>query len=931
MNRFRDVRAAGKRLAGNRLALAVARAVQGSRAKVLGYALLTASYGLTQAQAQEASDAPANENIDEVVVTGYRGALQNSIAEKREAEQIIETISAEDIGKLPDNSIAESIARAPGLTTQRLDGRAQVISIRGLAPDFSTTLLNGREQVTAGDNRSVEYDQYPAELLGAVNIYKTPQAALIGQGLSGTVDLRTIRPLAHGKRTIAGNVRGETLSLGKLNAGSEENGYRASGTYIDQFAGDKIGLAIGVAHMMSPTQIERFNAWGYADVGGVLVPGGAKPYIVSTELERTGVIATLEFQPADNFNTALDIYYTKFEDDQLLRGIEFPLQFGGISIAPGFTASNGFATEGTFNNVKGVVRNDANRRDADLWSLGWNGKLDMGEWSFNGDLNYSSVDRRDVILETYSGTGRGVANGASDTLNYRIGSEGVIRFDSQLDYTNPNQVFLTSPQGWGSNAIPGGQDGFINSPNIDDELQALRLGVSRELGFGFVKAVEVGANYTTRDKDYAPDRYYLGLVANAGAPAHDVSVPISSIATQGTTRLGYIGVPGMISYDPIKTAYSGLYNFVPAVSAADFSREWAVGEDVTTGYAMLRIDSAIGDQALTGNVGVQLVRTEQDSRGFGASGDPAQPFPLDAQQTYTETLPSLNLSLRMADDLILRLGAARQLARPRLEDMRASISFGYNPSRETSTDLQFSPWSGEGGNARLKPWIADAADISIEKYFGREAYVSGALFYKDLKTYIFTQTALYDFTGFPVTGGGEPALRQGFVTTPQNGDGGEIYGYEIAATVPFGMALPVLEGFGITASYSLTKSNVQPDPTTPSRPIPGLSEDVINATAYYERMGFSARVSARHRSEFIAEVQGVAAERLLRMAKGETLIDAQLSYEFQDGSLSGLTLLLQGTNLSDEPFITHELNDSRQVLDHQVFGRRYLFGASYKY
>jgi iron complex outermembrane receptor protein len=100
---------------------------------------------------------------------------------------------------------------------------------------------------------------------------------------------------------------------------------------------------------------------------------------------------------------------------------------------------------------------------------------------------------------------------------------------------------------------------------------------------------------------------------------------------------------------------------------------------------------------------------------------------------------------------------------------------------------------------------------------------------------------------------------------------------------------------------------------------------------YYERMGFSARVSARHRSEFIAEVQGVGAERLLRMAKGETLIDAQLSYEFQDGAMTGLTVLLQGTNLSDEPFITHELNDSRQVIDHQVFGRRYLFGASYKY
>jgi iron complex outermembrane recepter protein len=169
------------------IAQAVAQAL-GSRSRMFGYALLAASCGLTQAQAQEAAT-DESKSIDEVIVTGFRGALQNSIAEKRESDQIIETISAEDIGKLPDNSIAESIARAPGLTTQRLDGRAQVISIRGLAPDFSTTLLNGREQVTTGDNRSAEYDQYPAELLGSVNIYKTPQAGLIGQGLSGTVDL----------------------------------------------------------------------------------------------------------------------------------------------------------------------------------------------------------------------------------------------------------------------------------------------------------------------------------------------------------------------------------------------------------------------------------------------------------------------------------------------------------------------------------------------------------------------------------------------------------------------------------------------------------------------------------------------------------------------------------------------------------------------
>lgn len=905
----------------------------GLRSRVIGCAVAIATGGAVQAQEQ-----PAGEPT-EVIVTGFRGSLQSSIADKRESDQIVESISAEDIGKLPDNSIAESIARAPGLTTQRLDGRAQVISIRGLAPDFSTTLLNGREQVTTGDNRSAEYDQYPAELLNAVVIYKTPQAGLVGQGLSGTVDLQTVRPLTHGERTIAGNVRGETLSLGKLNAGSKDSGYRVSGTYIDQFADDRIGLAIGVAHMSSPTQIERFNSWGYpeATADGARVFGGVKPYVVSTELERTGVIATLEFQPSESFNSVLDVYYSKFEDDQLLRGIEFPLFWGGAPLTPG-DVQEGLVVDGEFANVKGVVRNDANRREAELWSIGWNGRLESGAWTFVGDVSYSKVDRKDIILETYSGTGRGPV-GATDTLGFIVAGEGVGRFDANVDYADPNLIQLTSPQGWGGNAVAGGQDGFINSPNTDDELTAFRLSAARELG-GIFKSVEIGANYSLREKDYAPDRFYLGLAANAQDPEHDLSIPIPSNALLRPTRLGFLGIPGMVSYDPIAMAYgSGLYTFVPAQDADAFSRNWAVEEDVLTGFAMLNFDADIGSSILTGNLGVQVVQTDQTSDGTAALnppagapvGTPATALPVQVKHDFTETLPSLNLSLRMPNDYIVRFGAARQLARPRLDEMKASVSVSYEPGRAGETDVNNSPWGGSRGNPLLEPWIADAVDLTLEKYFGREGYVSGAVFYKDLQSYIFSQPVLFDFTGFPVPAGPDPALRQGFMSTPTNGEGGEIYGYELSAAIPFNMFAEALDGFGVTASYSYTKSNIQPDPSNPKRPLPGLSEDVLNGTVYFEKLGFSARVSARYRSEFLGEVQGVGAERLLRMAKAETLVDAQVSYEFQTGTLEGLTLLFQGTNLTDEPFVTHELEDPRQVIDHQSFGRRYLVGVSYKY
>ena len=176
-------------------------------------ALAASATGYAQTQ-----NTQGEEVLEEVVVTGFRASLMDAMDTKKKSSSIVEVVSAEEIGKLPDVSIAESIARLPGLTAQRLNGRGQVISVRGLSPDFSSALLNGREQVSTGDNRSVEFDQFPSELLSGVVVYKTPDASLIGQGLAGTIDMRTVRPLEYGKSALAANLRYEKADLGTLNA-----------------------------------------------------------------------------------------------------------------------------------------------------------------------------------------------------------------------------------------------------------------------------------------------------------------------------------------------------------------------------------------------------------------------------------------------------------------------------------------------------------------------------------------------------------------------------------------------------------------------------------------------------------------------------------------------------------------------------------------
>ena len=187
---------------------------------------------------------------------------------RRTSDSIVEVVSAEDIGKLPDSSIAESIARLPGLAAQRTNGRAQTLSIRGLGPDFTVTTFNGREQASTNDNRTVEFDQYPSELVTQVKIYKTPDAGMAYQGIAGTTDISTVHPLAYDGRRTAATYRHEYNEQDANIPGLERTGDRANLTYIDQFRDNTVGVAFGVAYNKSPYQAQTREPWGYPEVCG---------------------------------------------------------------------------------------------------------------------------------------------------------------------------------------------------------------------------------------------------------------------------------------------------------------------------------------------------------------------------------------------------------------------------------------------------------------------------------------------------------------------------------------------------------------------------------------------------------------------------------------------------------------------------------------
>ena len=922
----------------------------------------TAAFAQDAAPAPQAADGTYDEVVDEpMVVTGFKASLANAVNTKKNRDQVVETISAEDIGKLPDPSIAEAIARLPGLTSQRVSGRSNSISIRGFAPDFSTTLLNGREQTSTGDNRAVEYDQYPAEIISQVLVYKTPNANIIGQGLSGTVDLKTVRPLAFGKRAISFGGRGTYVDLGKQNAESKQYGYRVSGTYIDQFFNDTLGVAVSANYLDEPYQIQEFNAWGYAGTPSGAVIGGSKSYATSTTLKRLGLQGTVEWRPEPNLTFTADGFYSDFSDDQIKRGIELPL---GFSSGPTVTSSsNGFVTSGSFASVEGVVRNDAFQRKAKLYSFGGNvsWKGDDG-WNAMGDFSYSRTDRNELILESNAGTGRGAGVGATDTIGFNSSTSGTT-FTHNLNYGDYNLIRLTSPLGWGGDQtsvdgrrIRGGQDGYYNNRIINDEIKQYRLEIEREVS-GFLRSVQFGLNYTDRSKRLTPDEAFLGLVANTDGLT---SVTVPTQFRLPTTNLSYLGLGPVISYNPIDLLNAGIYQLVPNPYGDVVVKSYNVTEKLMTSYLQANIDQDVGSSTLTGNFGLQAIFTDQKSRGAQAAflgnnpnGSPnIAGIPRNEGANYVDFLPSINLSFRTASDFVFRFSAAREIIRPRLDDMRASLSYGTtigDPGSLANPDPTrlYAVVRGSSGNPDLRPWRANAFDLTFEKYFGKSGYVAVQLFYKDLQSYIYNQDQPFDFTGFviqdPGLDGGIPAgpnargplpvivNYRGTVNIPINGTGGSLYGVELAATLPLSVFTDALDGFGFTGGASYTKTRISPTPGAPAEDIPGYSKWVANGTAYFEKWGFSARSSIRYRSTFVGELSGFGGARTRRRAADETIIDAQIGYDFKGGFLNGLSLFVQGQNLTDTPFVTASPQDARQVVDYQSYGRRILVGGLFKF
>ena len=893
--------------------------------------------------------APQAAGIQTVTVSGIRRGIEDAISVKKDASSIVEAISAEDIGKLPDTTIAESLARLPGLTTQRTkDGNASTVSIRGLGPDFAGYLLNGREQTSTGDSRAVDLSVYPAELIAGATVYKTTDATVMGAGLAGTIDQQLIDPLAFGKRTLAAKYQKTKTGLGLDVQGK---GNRQSLTYIDQFADRTIGVALGFVRQVGNSSQYEFGTWGdyngkVTDTSGqtvnAKVPGGngfnADTRRVSDE--RKGVAAILAFKPNRNFNSQIDMFWSKIDDYTKLDEIQVP----GTGTFTNATVAGGVATSATMKNVGLIDRNEGIFDHDTIKSIGWKNNLKMGNgWSGMLDFSHNSAVRVERDDEYYGGT----PTNADLTLTGLDGAVPHFAYGNSL--TDPNTMAVRNQCGWSgiaNNSACGSvaQAGYAKGPTVTDQVNAVRLEGKYELpdGMAFTN-VKFGVNYTNRTKDRITDE---GLIVSATGGGYD-RIPFPSNSSVAA-NVGGTGL-SMLVFDPQVELIPGAA-LQRKYNNDILSKTYGVQEKVTTAYGRMDLDTRVGDFPVTGNVGLQVVHTNQSSTGFRANigSTPSLTDPTSGLQsdgtTYNDFLPSANLNFDLGNSYVGRFGLSKQVARANMTDLRNTFSFALNTSPTAINGVTPPPrYEGSAGNPHLNPFRADALDLSLEKYFAKKGYVSAALFYKKLNSYIVPEANTnYDFTPYLQTFGlaSLPTGNKGIYTTTVNGSGGNLKGFELTASAPFDLIHPILNGFGANGSYSSTFSSVQlpniigqnPDqvPNAGSIPLPGLSKTNAKAMIYFEKWGFSAFVADNYRSRYVGSVANdtVGGFPSLVYIGSQKWLSAQIGYEVQSGPMKGLQFRVEGNNLNS-PYYT-EFNADGSTKTRTQTGRTLFFTIGYK-
>lgn len=829
--------------------------------------------------AQDATAEAPPEDDSMIVVTGIRESLQSIQAIRRNSEQIIDSVVAEDIGKLPDLNTAQTAARIPGVQVYRQGGEAQNVLVRGL-PNFTTT-YNGREIFTA-ETRLVALQDFPSANIAALEVFKTSSAELVEPGLAGLINVRSRRPFDFADGELAGSV----WALYTRQGGQVKPNFNLLATERWDTGAGEIGLLVNASYTdIRYLDAEISNTDFIADpvINGqqVRFPDIQRLFYRSGNRSRPSVNAAFQWKPNPDLEFYAEGLWQGFRnevDDRLLAAELFGgSSYSNIVLRPGTNVVSSGTVVGRPRSLFSFQGGTYNRTNTFQYAGGvkWN----SGPFRLNLDVARTTSTFR----------------GSTESVDRRWTGVPTINFDNERPRFSVDGIDFADPA---AQVFDGLYEESQRSTGRDWQV---RLDLAYDFESDWIRNIEVGGRWTDRTAIREFSNRFAGLGA-LNIPLSDLpldnkvfrgvdfqptfnwAAPTYNSIRDNVTQLRQLIIdrcPQLLTTDP----NNGCRNYTTTAVPAGLL--YNADEETLAGYAQLNL----GRDALQGTIGVRVIRVETRVAGPQPTGIPI----IDEGNAYTDILPNASIRFRPTEELQLRAAVSKTRTRPNFQDLVPAITLGAPPPGGVGTDS--SPYPASGGNPFLNPFTSWNYDAAIEYYFAPQGFVSLSGFHRELKGFIQQNT--YRFT--------DPTLGVVQVTGPVNTGKGRITGAELQmqAFFDFGGLPEWARNFGVQANVTyLDAKTEQPDGAGGLALLPitdqlnGVSKWNWNVTGLYEGYGLSARLAYNGRSSFAATRQFRGDDIYLETARPADRLDLSLNYQVMPNT----TVFFDWTNITRDPF-----------------------------
>lgn len=847
-------------------------------------ATLIVGLATASVQAQEAAAQDAESDVEEIVVTGIRGAMMRARELKRNADQGMDAISSEDIGKLPDNNMAEALQRIAGVSIQREFGEGGQVSVRGMGASLNNVTVNGKLLASSQQGREFNFSSIGSELVSGLEVYKSPLASQDEGSLGGTVNLVVKGALERKDGQISASVSGGYDEL------SGKTSPRAS-LSINKHLTDKIGINIGVNYFDRTSRSDIYGATGgwkpYNLATKMLNPNGSGKYIAAKDNDGNK-LAKGEILLPDG---------TVVANPLIPQQVQYQLRNGTRERIGGNLGLHFRPTDELDIKLTGIYSRLEHTDDAGAHQARLDQNFVWDNAVYDSELN--------AILSADTSPHAATKRGLRHTWTERLMEEETSGIDFEAKYDNETSEFVVAAGAskahkddnrtgfGGQETSPLSYDFVVDDPyfpaldlnplgytdytvrslsyndfKYEDESSYLQADYTYRPEENFFKALSVGVKLAERTKansrttSSVPGNQRAGLMMSDYSAAYPVEDFLSIVPDYLDPT--FDGV----DFDAIKADYPhGDYEAVPRSGEM-----WSVKEVSQAAY--VQADFEMGK--LRGNVGVRYVQTDVHSEGIQeVDGVLSNRF---VNNSYDDWLPSLNMVYAITEEILLRTSVAKVMARPSFKDMNAGAKINEGPD------------SANYGNPELDPYRADQFDIGLEWYYGENGMVAVSYFYKDIKTFVYKEPfADQVIPGFETDENGDDQFFT--ITRPTNGTGGSFQGFEFS----WQQDVPFIPGFGFAANYTYSDSSTElVGANGDLLPMEGVSKHSGNIVTYYEKGPLGLRLTWNYRDDFMAKSFTLSGSP--QFTGGSQYLDASIRYNINDN----LTLTLEGKNLTKE-------------------------------